>query len=253
MEKVLNLYKPLGVSPLFAINLFREGHFEYCDVKMSYPGRLDPMAEGVLLVLVDDENKLMTEYMKLDKGYEAEIILGFATDSLDLLGVAEGGLRMNFVSDSEIRDKLEGFRGDYDQELPVYSSYVVCGKPLWTYARSGKLDEIEIPRTKVRIDEVDVREIYEIGSDELFNEIERKVELVKGDFRQKEIIDKWRGLLVGDSDVKYKIVKVRIKCGSGTYIRAIARDFGKEYGGGVLFSLKRTCVGEYYVEDSLRV
>ena len=61
-KKVLNLYKPQGVTPLELIDRFRQKHPEYKDEKLGYAGRLDPMAEGILLVLVGDENKKRKTY-----------------------------------------------------------------------------------------------------------------------------------------------------------------------------------------------
>ena len=55
MKKVINLYKPVGLTPLQALNIFKKTNSPYKSKKISYPGRLDPMAEGVLILLVDDE------------------------------------------------------------------------------------------------------------------------------------------------------------------------------------------------------
>ena len=254
MKKVINLYKPLGMSPLGLIDKYRLKNEWVKGKKMSYPGRLDPMAEGVLLVLVGEENKKINDYMKLDKEYEAEILIGFETDSLDLLGVVDRGDNLDSVDveDGELKKGLKSFKGKYDQLIPVYSSYVVKGKPLWSYARAGELEGVEIPRTKVEIKDVKVLDVYSISSGRLLKEVTRKVGLVDGDFRQKEILEKWSKVLNGRDD-KFRIVKCRISCSSGTYIRAIARDFGVKYGGGVLFSLKRVRVGKYKISDSEKV
>ena len=240
------------MSPLGLIDKYRLKNEWVKGKKMSYPGRLDPMAEGVLLVLVGEENKKINDYMKLDKEYEAEILIGFETDSLDLLGVVDKGVGGLGVEDGELKKGLKGFKGKYDQLIPVYSSYVVKGKPLWSYARAGELDGIEIPRTKVEIRDVKVLDVYSISSGRLLKEVIRKVGLVDGDFRQEEIVEKWSRVLKGN-DERFKIVKCRISCSSGTYIRAIARDFGVGYGGGVLFSLKRVRVGKYKISESEKV
>ena len=63
----------------------------YKNKRMGYAGRLDPMAEGVLLILVDEENKKIGQYMGFDKEYTAEFVLGFSSDSNDVLGIAENG------------------------------------------------------------------------------------------------------------------------------------------------------------------
>jgi tRNA U55 pseudouridine synthase TruB len=56
-EKVLNLYKNPGETPLERLDRFRGEHLEYKDEKLSYVGRLDPLAEGVMLVVIGDENQ----------------------------------------------------------------------------------------------------------------------------------------------------------------------------------------------------
>ena len=66
-KKVLNVYKPLRKSPLETIELFRQKNPEYQNIKLGYAGRLDPMAEGVLLILVGEELKSQKTYWSLDK------------------------------------------------------------------------------------------------------------------------------------------------------------------------------------------
>ena len=56
-EKTIKLYKEKGETPLERLDRFREENPEYGEVKLSYAGRLDPMAEGVMLILIGDENK----------------------------------------------------------------------------------------------------------------------------------------------------------------------------------------------------
>mgnify|MGYP000153282325 CR=1 FL=1 len=87
MKNILNIYKPVGLSPLDIINILKDKSPEYQDVPITYAGRLDPMAEGVLLLLAGDEVHKNEEYQKLDKEYEAEILIGFNTDTYDVLGI----------------------------------------------------------------------------------------------------------------------------------------------------------------------
>jgi len=251
MKNIINLYKHIGLTPLQALEKFKDKNKEYQGKKMSYPGRLDPLAEGVLLVLVGDENKNMQKYMKLDKEYEAELLLGFETDSHDILGLqkkSEGkeiDLRL-------LKRKIKSFKGDYDMEVPVYSSIRVKGKALFNLARRGELQDIEIPRFKVKIKDIFIDYIYKITGKKLLKIILNKINLVKGDFRQEEIKLRWR-LLLEESEEKFKVVKLFVRSSSGTYIRALARDIGKDFNGGILLSLKRTKVGKYEIRDSVRV
>jgi len=267
MEKVINLYKPIGLTPLQAIDRFREGNRRYKSQKMSYAGRLDPMAQGVLLLLVGEENKKMRQYLGFDKEYKAKILLGFSSDTYDILGLvddvsdsrgdaSDDGEEIKELDESEIKKTIKEFKGNYKQKLPAYSSYRVKGKSLFYYARKGKLDEIKIPEGEVVIKKVKVDSIYKIGSGKLLKEIKEKVGKVDGDFRQKEILKKWESLLKGKSgeDEKYVVVEVVIGCSSGTYIRAIANDFGKRLGvNSLLLNLIRTKVGKFEVGKSVRL
>src|SRR5579871_234239 len=89
MQTILNLYKPIGKTPLEVIREFQIQNPEYQNVKLGYAGRLDPMAEGVLLVLVGEENKKRKEYERLKKEYEFTVLFGIETDSYDALGTVK--------------------------------------------------------------------------------------------------------------------------------------------------------------------
>ncbi|MFA6227119.1 MAG: hypothetical protein WC631_01385 [Candidatus Paceibacterota bacterium] len=86
-QSVLKLYKKRGETPLECLNRFKLANPEYKDDKMTYAGRLDPLAEGILLVLVGEECKNKDKYLGLDKEYEVTVLFGFATDSFDVLGL----------------------------------------------------------------------------------------------------------------------------------------------------------------------
>ena len=78
-----------------------------------------------------------------------------------------------------------------------------------------------------------------------------KINKVKGDFRQEDIVNNWNKLL--KEDKRYHVLNITLSVSSGTYIRAIADDFGKSYGGGLLLSLKRTKVGKFDIKKSLKI
>jgi len=138
MKPVINLYKPVSLTPLQALELFKKQASEYKKQKISYAGRLDPMAEGVLLLLVGEENKKMTQYMKLDKEYRAQILLGFSTDSYDILGLAEQA-KQEKINLKQLKKTIKSFKGTYKQTLPAYSSHRIKGKSLFNLARNNKL------------------------------------------------------------------------------------------------------------------
>ena len=241
MEDILNIYKPIGISPLDVIKLLQEKNPKYKDVPMTYAGRLDPVAEGVLLLLAGEDVHKKEEYMKLEKQYEAEILFGFETDTYDILGINQ-----TTQSTGLFEEKIKNLKGEITLPLPPYSSYKINGKPLFMWAREGKLGDIEIPMRTTQIHSTQVLDSYEISSTELLKRITEKVNLVKGDFRQEEILNKWQEVLKDEQ--KYSVAKTKFNVSSGTYIRSIAHSLG-----GVLLGLTRTKVGEFDIEDSIKL
>ncbi|MCE9548798.1 tRNA pseudouridine(55) synthase TruB, partial [Candidatus Nomurabacteria bacterium] len=84
MKKVIVLNKKEGETPLQALDKFRVKNKEYKYIKMTYAGRLDPMASGLLLALAGEETKNKEKYLKLKKEYDFEVLFGFATDTYDI-------------------------------------------------------------------------------------------------------------------------------------------------------------------------
>mgnify|MGYP001608922374 CR=1 FL=1 len=249
MKPVLNLYKKVGQTPLEAIKLIREKYPHYKRMKMGYAGRLDPLAEGILIILLGDENKKIGEYMGFDKEYRAEILLGFSSDSHDVLGIAEKGKSIE-LDIKDLKKKIKNFRGKYEQKIPKYSSYKIDGKPMFYYARKG-IDVQEIKKN-VYIKKIEINSIYKISSKKLLKFIINKINNVNGDFRQSEILDNWNNIL--REDEYYLVVDLNVECSSGTYIRAIAQDLGSKINcGALLLSLKRIRVGKFLIRDSMRL
>jgi tRNA pseudouridine55 synthase len=253
-NNILNIYKPLGISPLKAIERFKNLHKEYKDLKATYAGRLDPMAEGVLLVLAGEKTKEKDEYLKLDKEYEAEILFGFETDTYDILGLLKNAKHPMFgVLKAKIKKELKKFLGKQIFSFPPFSSYKIKGKPLFAWARQGRLNEVIIPEQSVEIHNIELLDVYGIKAFELFDVIKQKTALVKGDFRQKEVLGRWRKIL-DKKEKAYQIARLIINCSSGTYVRTIANELGKKLKtGATLYSLKRTRVGEFDYRNSLKI
>src|SRR3989344_4215546 len=226
LDNIFNIYKPVGISPLDAIKLLKEKYPELKNEKMTYAGRLDPVAEGALLILAGNAVYEKEKYLKLDKEYEGEILFGFETDTYDVLGLPEKiksyRHRMLIV---EIRKILKSFEGEISLPLPPYSSYKIKGKPLFQWAREGKLSEIKIPIRQTKINSVELLSLNEISGKNLMKTIEQKINLTKGDFRQKEILSRWQKMLPKScwsiKTVTFQTAEIKIKCSSGTYIRSI--------------------------------
>jgi tRNA pseudouridine55 synthase len=251
---VINVYKPPGATPLRMIQLLRELYSIYDDVRMTYAGRLDPMAEGVLIILSDDDALKKDEFLGLDKMYEAEILFGFETDTYDALGIAKSTpIGQDDEWKAQIWKEFRKFQGANILSLPPYSSYKINGKPLFYWAREGKLDELIIPQRTMTVHEIRMDDAYTISSSRLLKRITKNINLIEGDFRQEEILASWKSILETNTE-NFIVAKVQIHCSAGTYIRSIAQEIGKRLGtGGVLLQLTRTRVGSYSVNDSLRI
>ncbi len=234
---MLFINKQIGETPLQTLDRLRKEKSEYAGAVLSYIGRLDPMAEGVLLILVREENKEREKYLDLDKKYEFEILFGFETDTYDLLGIATlGGSKPLFNFDF-----LFGLEGKQNQKYPPFSSKPVNGKPLWQWARQSRLGEIVIPSHEIEIYSLDFLEQREISKEELLKTIEENILKVTGDFRQTEIINSWKKAVGESGEANFALAKFAVHCSTGTYVRQLAQEIGKQLGQkATVFSLKRT-------------
>lgn len=258
------LDKKEGETPLEALELFRSRNELYKDVKMTYAGRLDPMASGLLIVLTGEETKNKEKYLALDKEYEFEVLFGFATDTYDILGevtesaracLADSCVRSCLTQEElqkKIKQNMKSFTGKFIQKYPLYSSKAVRGKQLFEYARAGL--EVEIPEREVNVKSLKLLKIKKINNKKLLENIEKRIAKVGGDFRQKEIIKIWKENLAVKKFKKplnFFTASFKIKCGSGTYVRSIANNLGEKIGIPALaFSIKRTRIGRWTYSNS---
>ncbi len=245
------LYKNLGETPFEAILSFKKDNWEYRDVAMTYAGRLDPMAEGLLLVLSGREALNKDKYLDLQKTYETEILWGFETDTLDVLGKVLQQVSQGYSSEVPSQDifdnnYLKKHIGKFEQKYPFYSSKPVNGVPLFQLAREGKLDGIEIPSHEVEIFDIGYLSRRIITTEKLSEEITFKISLVSGDFRQKEILSKWQKVLEDKKETQFILDKITLTVSSGFYVRQFVFDLAKSLNTSALtFHIKRTKIGEF--------
>lgn len=242
IKKVILLNKKEGETPLEALSSFRSSHKEYKDLPMTYAGRLDPMASGLLLILAGDEVHKKEQYLNLDKEYAFEVLFGFATDTYDILGNVEHSHILQNVGmldlEKKIKQNLKFFKGKIVQKYPMYSSKTVNGKQLWQYARDG--GEVEVPERDVEVKSLKFLALKKVSSKNLLDDIRKRIEKVNGDFRQKEILKTWHKEL-DKKDKKFYIASFKIKCSSGTYVRTIANALGEKLGVPALaYKIRRT-------------
>jgi tRNA pseudouridine55 synthase len=248
----INLYKQKGETPLQALERFRIEEPTYSQEKLSYAGRLDPMAEGIMLVLVGSENTEREKYLGLDKTYVTEILFGISTDTGDVLGLSisgsnssDTGRKIDF-GDSEIKNILDKSIGKFSQKYPAYSSKSFAGD--YQNARSGSTAEHS---HEVEIYSAELLDTGEISASNLLSDIEKDIAKVEGDFRQAEILAKWQEILTPKGVLgEFIVAKIRLKVSSGFYVRQFAEDLGKSLGvPALVLSILREQVGDYGLDS----
>lgn len=250
------LYKNLGETPNERVLRFKKDNLEYTDISMTYAGRLDPMAEGLLVVLSGDEIKNKDKFTSMQKTYEFDVLWGFETDTLDVLGLVESRnshLDIECPNPRELENILSKSIGKLEQKYPVYSSKPVQGKPLFQWAREGRIGEVEAPNHTVEIFECDYVARKIISKKDLLDEILSKIGKVGGDFRQKEISEKWIEIIKEEVKEELVVDKIRITVSSGFYVRQFVSDLAKKLETVAVTShITRTKIGEYTIADSLK-
>lgn len=182
--------------------------------KVGHTGTLDPMAEGVLPILIGKGTLLSKYLINHDKKYIVELQLGTKTDTADSEGkiIEEQPVDKEILSKENIKLILKTFIGKQEQVPPIYSAIKVNGKKLYEYARKGQ--QVELKPRKI--------EIYDI-----------------------KLID---------YSVEEKLIKFEVFCGKGTYIRSLCEDIATKFGTvGYMKSLKRTQVGDFKIENSITI
>lgn len=176
--------------------------------KAGHLGTLDPMATGLLVVLLGEATRFAQFAAGLEKSYRARVTFGMRTDTDDTDGraLSEGAVPGDLAA--RVEALLPGFAGRIRQRVPAYSSHKHEGRAFHRYARAG----VEPP---VRHKDVVVESIALLG-------------------------------------VSGNVAELDIRCGPGTYVRAIARDLGEMVGcGAALSGLSRTSVGDFSLRDAV--
>ncbi|MFA7193995.1 MAG: hypothetical protein WC087_03710 [Candidatus Paceibacterota bacterium] len=221
MEKI---YKKVGETPLELIDRLRLEKPELKDATLSYAGRLDPMAEGEMLIMVGDENNQREKFLGFDKEYEATFLLGVSTDTGDVLGIITEEVGRDKISRQEILSRLSEFPNIKSQKYPWFSSKTVFGIKLFEHFKKGNMD-IERPSRDVEIKSIGILGFESTSSEEIKNYIFESINKVNGDFRQKEILERWSEFFTQNSNTQLQTLKIKILVSSGTYIRALTENF----------------------------
>lgn len=208
MDEILLIDKPAGMTSFGVVARLRRvlSKQEGKKVKVGHTGTLDPFATGLMIIVTGQMCRQAMEFTKLDKWYEAEIVLGIESTT----GDPEGELSR--ISDKkpdkgEIKQVLQKFTGKIEQIPPAFSAVKVNGQRAYQLARAGK--EVDIPKRIVTIYALEL-----IGYD-------------------------------------YPVLKLRAHVSSGTYIRSLAADIGKELKTGAYCqNLRRIKIADYDVKNA---
>ncbi len=237
---ILPVWKRWGETPLEALERLRTHLGLDIHIPMTYAGRLDPAAEGVLVVLSNTAVHKKEEYLALPKTYTAQIVFGLSTDTGDMLGVYTGARAVE-VTAEKIQQTLTTYVGTYTQAYPLFSSKPVGGKPLFTYGHSGEV--VEVPTHEVYVQEISLVSLDTLSGKDIQEKTDKLCRLVTGDFRQSQILS---SLSLVDRDRQYQVATVSMTVGSGFYVRVFADELGHKLGTkGVLYGLIRDSVGGY--------
>lgn len=149
--------------------------------KCGHMGTLDPLATGVLPVMLGGATRFLDFYPESDKGYRARFTLGKTTDTLDITGNLTGEYPVNCTA-VDVKNALDEFKGVITQTPPMYSAVSVGGKRLYELARQGK--NVERPSRQVSIKRLEL-----VSFDEKNNEYEIDVLCSKGTYIRTLIDD----------------------------------------------------------------
>ena len=195
--------------------------------RVGHAGTLDPMATGVLVIGVEKATRLLGYLTLTEKVYEATIRLGQSTSTDDAEGEPTGGAPADQVTAELLDAEVAKLTGEIMQVPPGVSAIKVGGQRAYKLTRAGAAPELAA--RPVRVFEFGVRNVRSAGP-----------ACPRGDDppstpRNSQWLD----------------LDATIRCSSGTYIRALARDLGAALGvGGHLTALRRTVVGPYGLSEA---
>ncbi len=236
-------YKNKGETPLQMLDRLRLEKPVLENEKLSYAGRLDPLAEGLIVVLVGDENKEREKYLGLNKTYIVDILIGVSTDTSDLMGIVKEVKSLKFDNLDLIRKNLVRFAGKFSQKYPSFSSKTFSGKALFQYAREGNFPEIS---HTVEVFGIDILNFSSISAKELLDKTYKDVFKVSGDFRQDLVLKSFDEKITGE--MVFSVLTLKMSVSSGFYVRQFAKDFGQSLGYPALaLNIKREKVGDFQI------
>lgn len=224
MEDLILIDKPKGITSFDVIRQLRR---RTGIKKMGHAGTLDPLASGLMILGVGPGTKKLTELIKLDKDYTAEILIGESRTTGDMEGEVVDSVENVELDPAQVLVAVSGLVGEVTLPVSAYSAIKVDGVPMYKRARAAEKsgDTVtEVPMRLMKVKKASVANIEVVFADALMKSISRL------------------------------LVTVHFSVGSGTYIRSLAEELGRRVGyPATLANLRRTRVGEFSIEDAKQI
>ncbi len=229
---MIEIYKKKYQTSREALDQLRIERPELMHEKLSYNGILDPLAQGVLPVLVGDaENRDRAAFTGSRKVYKVGVLVGISTDSSDLLGVVK---KEKGLVNADKKIIVEGFLNHptkFDQTVPMHSNRKVDGKRLWWWILNG----VEIPKEKRPVNSVAIEDISfkgesTITSEDLKKEVEEMRERMDEKFRLSRVVGSWEVFFKENREKEFFVINFEILVTSGFYVRAFVEEIGLQLG-----------------------
>jgi tRNA pseudouridine55 synthase len=134
MEGIIVVNKPGGMTSHDVVAYVRK---KFRMKRVGHAGTLDPMATGVLIILLGKATKLFNRFVGFDKAYRATLILGTVTDSADTEGKIIEQNPFEHITAEQIENAFANFKGEISQVPPMVSAVKYQGKKLYELARKG--------------------------------------------------------------------------------------------------------------------
>jgi tRNA pseudouridine55 synthase len=215
MDEILIINKPAGPTSHDIVDRVRKITRIR---KVGHAGTLDPFAQGVLIILIENATKLQTKFMDMAKTYVATIKLGETSDTYDIEGTKSQTPMTNDQSNhnflipnaQDIENTIKTFVGEIDQVPPIHSAIKVNGVRAYKLAWQGV--KLDLKPRKIKIYDIKIM------------------------------------------NYNYPSLEIEVNCSRGTYIRSLAHDIGQKLGcGEYLEKLVRTKIGKFNIENSVKI
>ena len=212
-QNILLIDKPRGITSFDVIRRLRT---KLGIRKFGHGGTLDPLASGLMIIAKNEGTKLLTNYLKLDKEYVAEILIGERRSTGDMEGEILEEKAVARLDEQEVEKALASLLGTLTLSVSAYSAIKKDGIPMYKRARKAE-------KTGETITELPMREM-----------IVKDVELLNTEYTNERCV-----------------LTVRFFVGSGTYIRSLGEELGRRLGyPATLQNLRRTKIGASDIKDA---